>query len=131
MSTETDSPGPLTGLSHTMLSAAFTQELQSYGAQMRRTGQIEGVRAAVQALQEFLEKMESDTDIASFFHGKSVAELGMSSRATNGLNRAGILTIDQLVAKRESEILNIDVVGPKTLNEIKQALAVLGLKLAD
>jgi DNA-directed RNA polymerase subunit alpha len=60
---------------------------------------------------------------------KSVHELEFSMRAANGLKNAGIETIAELVLKTESELLRTRNFGRKSLDEIKEVLAGLGLSL--
>jgi DNA-directed RNA polymerase subunit alpha len=60
---------------------------------------------------------------------KSVHELEFSMRAANGLKNAGIETIAELVRKTESELLRTRNFGRKSLDEIKEVLAGLGLSL--
>jgi len=58
-------------------------------------------------------------------------ELELSNRSLNGLQSAKIETIGQLVQWTEQEILNLRFLGRKSLREIKQALARIGLTLAE
>ena len=58
---------------------------------------------------------------------KSVEELELSVRSYNCLKNANIQTIGQLVMKSESEMLKTKNFGRKSLNEIKEILADMGL----
>lgn len=60
---------------------------------------------------------------------RSVEELELSVRSYNCLKNAGIQTIGELVTKSESEMLRTKNFGRKSLNEIKEILAGLGLGL--
>lgn len=60
---------------------------------------------------------------------KSVDELELSVRAANCLENAGIRYIGELVMKSEAEMLKTKNFGRKTLNEIKDILAEMGLHL--
>jgi DNA-directed RNA polymerase subunit alpha len=60
---------------------------------------------------------------------KSVDELELSVRAANCLENAGIRYIGELVMKSEGEMLKTKNFGRKTLNEIKDILAEMGLHL--
>jgi DNA-directed RNA polymerase subunit alpha len=60
---------------------------------------------------------------------RSVEELELSVRSYNCLKNAGIQTINELVQKTESEMLRTKNFGRKSLNEIKEILAGLGLGL--
>jgi DNA-directed RNA polymerase subunit alpha len=60
---------------------------------------------------------------------KRVDELELSVRSANCLQNAGIEYIWQLVEKSEAEMLKTKNFGRKSLNEIKDILAELGLHL--
>ena len=60
---------------------------------------------------------------------RKVEELELSVRSYNCLKNAGIQTINELVQKTESEMLRSKNFGLKSLNEIKEILAGLGLGL--
>jgi len=59
----------------------------------------------------------------------SVNEIELSVRAANCLNNANITTVGQLALKSEAEMLKYRNFGKKSLNEIKEKLASLGLAL--
>src|SRR5438034_6454524 len=59
----------------------------------------------------------------------SVNEIELSVRAANCLNNANITTVGQLAMKSEQEMLKYRNFGKKSLNEIKEKLAALGLSL--
>jgi DNA-directed RNA polymerase subunit alpha len=59
----------------------------------------------------------------------SVNEIELSVRAANCLNNANITTVGQLAMKTEQEMLKYRNFGKKSLNEIKEKLAGLGLEL--
>ncbi len=60
---------------------------------------------------------------------RSVEELELSVRSANCLKNAEILKIYQLVQKSEAEMLKTKNFGRKSLNEIKEVLAEMGLSL--
>lgn len=60
---------------------------------------------------------------------KSVDELELSVRAANCLKKANIKYIGELVQKTENEMLKTKNFGRKSLNEIKEVLADMGLHL--
>ncbi|HEY6359472.1 MAG TPA: DNA-directed RNA polymerase subunit alpha, partial [Vicinamibacterales bacterium] len=60
---------------------------------------------------------------------KSVEELELSVRSYNCLKNANIRTIRELVGKTEAEMLKTKNFGRKSLNEIKEILASMGLSL--
>ncbi len=59
----------------------------------------------------------------------SVNEIELSVRAANCLNNANITSVGQLAMKSEAEMLKYRNFGKKSLNEIKDKLAELGLGL--
>ena len=60
---------------------------------------------------------------------RSVEELELSVRSYNCLKNANITTIRELVQKTEPEMLKTKNFGRKSLNEIKEILATMGLSL--
>jgi DNA-directed RNA polymerase subunit alpha len=60
---------------------------------------------------------------------RSVEELELSVRSNNCLKNANIKTIRDLVQRTESEMLKTKNFGRKSLNEIKEILATMGLSL--
>ena len=60
---------------------------------------------------------------------KSLEELPLPVRAVNALKNAEILTVLDLVQKTEAEVEKVKNLGEKSLEEIKAALAALGLSL--
>jgi DNA-directed RNA polymerase subunit alpha len=60
---------------------------------------------------------------------KSVEELELSVRANNCLRNANITTIGELVQRTEAELMKTKNFGKKSLQEIKDELARIGLSL--
>lgn len=60
-----------------------------------------------------------------------VEDLGLSGRIEHALAEAGIRTVGGLARKREADLLELDGMGPKAVNEIKEALAARGVSLKD
>ena len=58
---------------------------------------------------------------------KSVEELELSVRSYNCLKNANVQTIGELVTRSEADILKTKNFGRKSLNEIKELLAIMGL----
>jgi len=69
------------------------------------------------------------TENVSSMLGKSVEELELSVRANNCLRNANITTIGELVQKTEAELMKTKNFGKKSLQEIKDELARIGLSL--
>ena len=77
------------------------------------------------------EKQKDDQDAPKFNENlyRSVEELELSVRSANCLKNADINQIWQLVSKTEAEMLKTKNFGRKSLNEIKEVLAEMGLSL--
>ena len=60
---------------------------------------------------------------------KALEELPLPARAINALRNAEILTVADLVQKTDAELENVKNLGSKSIDEIKDALAGLGLSL--
>lgn len=65
----------------------------------------------------------------SGMYGRSVAELELSVRARKCLQRLGVISLGELCARSESELLAIKNFGQTSLNEIKGRLIEMGLSL--
>lgn len=59
----------------------------------------------------------------------TIEELDLSVRAFNCLKRAGINTVAELVQKDQEEMMKVRNLGKKSLEEVEQKLALLGLAL--
>ena len=59
----------------------------------------------------------------------TIEELDLSVRAFNCLKRAGINTVGELVQKDQEDMMKVRNLGKKSLEEVEQKLAVLGLAL--
>jgi serine/threonine protein kinase len=70
--------------------------------------------------QELLEEASFDTNIS---------ELGLSMRATNALDRANILTVEELLTRPLQRLQNLRGVGNRTRREITGAVKILRDKL--
>jgi DNA-directed RNA polymerase subunit alpha len=60
-----------------------------------------------------------------------IEDLDFSVRSYNCLKREGVQTVGELVQKTEQDLLDIRNFGQKSIEEVKQKLAELGLSLAD
>jgi DNA-directed RNA polymerase subunit alpha len=60
---------------------------------------------------------------------QSLAELNLSVRATNCLESEGINTVRDLVTKNEEQLLQVRNFGETTLQEVRERLAAIGLRL--
>ncbi|GAA2179304.1 DNA-directed RNA polymerase subunit alpha [Brooklawnia cerclae] len=60
-----------------------------------------------------------------------VEDLNLTVRSYNCLKREGIHTVGELVSRSEQDLLDIRNFGSKSIDEVKQKLAELGLSLKD
>src|SRR5689334_1766099 len=79
--------------------------------------------------EEVADKQDDEKAKMKKLLNMSVNEIELSVRAANCLNNANITTVGQLAMKTESEMLKYRNFGKKSLNEIKEKLAALGLSL--
>jgi DNA-directed RNA polymerase subunit alpha len=79
--------------------------------------------------EEVAEKQDDEKAKLKKLLNMSVNEIELSVRAANCLNNANITTVGQLAMKTEQEMLKYRNFGKKSLNEIKEKLAALGLSL--
>ena len=79
--------------------------------------------------EEVESKQDDDKSRMRKLLNMSVNEIELSVRAANCLNNANITTVGQLAMKTEAEMLKYRNFGKKSLNEIKEKLAALGLGL--
>jgi DNA-directed RNA polymerase subunit alpha len=60
---------------------------------------------------------------------RSLAELNLSVRATNCLESEGINTVRDLVGRTEDQLLQVRNFGETTLQEVRDRLQAIGLRL--
>ncbi len=115
-------------------------EITTNGALTSEDALAYAAKILKEQLSVFINFQEADDDISSIEAVtvdarlnenlyKSVDELELSVRAANCLENANIRYIGELVLKSESEMLKTKNFGRKTLNEIKDLLAEMGLHL--
>jgi DNA-directed RNA polymerase subunit alpha len=75
------------------------------------------------------EQSEADANQLNRYLLKKVDELELSVRSANCLKNDNIIYIGDLVQKTEAEMLRTPNFGRKSLNEIKEVLASMGLRL--
>ena len=61
----------------------------------------------------------------------TIEELDLSVRSFNCLKRANINTVEDLISKTEDEMMKVRNLGRKSLEEVINKLAMMGLRLAD
>lgn len=70
---------------------------------------------------------EAKGEVDSRFHHMTIEDLELSVRSYNCLKRAGIQTVDELFQKSEEDMMKVRNLGKKSLKEVKEVLATLGL----
>lgn len=81
--------------------------------------------AAVEAAAPAAEEKEIDTELLK----TRIDSLGFSSRTVKALTNANIRTLGGLARKKESDIMDVDGLGAKGMQEIKKLLAQHGITL--
>ena len=61
----------------------------------------------------------------------TIEELDLSVRSFNCLKRANINTVEDLISKTEDEMMKVRNLGRKSLEEVINKRAMMGLHLAD
>ena len=61
----------------------------------------------------------------------TIEELDLSVRSFNCLKRANINTVEDLISKTEDEMMKVRNLGRKSLEEVMNKLAMMGLSLAS
>jgi large subunit ribosomal protein L31 len=94
-------------------------------------GQVDRFYKKLQARQEFIDQKKA-RDMSRTSPEKLVADLGMGTRPTESLTKAGLVNVGQILAKMaegEQAMLDIDGFGRKSLIDLKKKLRSLGYGL--
>ena len=70
---------------------------------------------------------ENGMEVTNKGHQMMIEDLDLSVRSYNCLKRAGIQTVDELTQKTEDEMMRVRNLGKKSLKEVKDKLAELGM----
>lgn len=70
---------------------------------------------------------ENGIELPSKDKQRMIEDLDLSVRSYNCLKRAGIQTVDELTQKTEDEMMRVRNLGKKSLKEVKDKLAELGM----
>lgn len=79
--------------------------------------------------EEEEEPVEKEDEKLSELLDQSLSIMDLSTRSSNSLKNAGIETLRELVMTKEEDMMNFDNFGKRSLEEIKEKLAELGLSL--
>ena len=75
--------------------------------------------------------VEKSADPQSTVLDMTIEELDLSVRSFNCLKRANINTVEDLISKTEDEMMKVRNLGRKSLEEVINKLAMMGLSLAS
>jgi len=94
-------------------------------------GQVDRFYKRLQARQDYVETVKARETVRTSPE-RTVSELGLGSRPTDALAKAGITTVGQVMEKLEAgeaALLEVDGFGRKSLIDLKKTLRQLGYKL--
>jgi large subunit ribosomal protein L31 len=96
-------------------------------------GQVDRFYKKLSARQTYVETKKAK-EIARTSPDRPIADLGLSTRATEALARAGVTEVDQFMKKLETgdqAVLSIEGFGQKSLIDAKKKLRALGYALPE
>ena len=96
-------------------------------------GQVDRFYKKLSARQSYVEEQKTREESTNV-NNRSVDDLGLTPRATEGLKRAGILNIGQLVekfAEGDAALLAINGFGQSALTAAKKKLRALGFEVPE
>lgn len=94
-------------------------------------GQVDRFYKRLQARQDYVETVK-ERETVRISPTRAIAELGLGTRATDALTKAGLDTVGQVIEKMEggeAALLEVDGFGRKSLIDLKKRLRQLGYKL--
>lgn len=106
---------------HDAVASAGKTLVELFGLARDLNVEAEGIELGAQPTDETLAQ-----DLAL-----PIETLNLQSRSYNALRRRGILSVGELIAHSEADLLDIRNFGTKSIEEIKEALATLGMALKD
>ena len=110
--------------------AALEQSIEVMVTQLRAIVGFREEESASEAAAPMAETASSSVSEASADALKTrIEDLDISSRAISALDKANIRTVGGLARKKESDLLSVEGLGPKAIQEIKRALANFGIVL--
>lgn len=96
-----------------------------------REGQVDRFYRKLQARQSFVDSQKSREEAKSS-PVRPIADLGLGTRPTEALSKAGITTVGQVLerlSQGDDAVLEVDGIGRKALIDIKKSLRNLGYEL--
>ena len=119
----------------------LTIEVWTNGSLLPQEAVVWATRLLIEHLNKFLNLAEITQDIniekeevkveENKYENITIEDLDLSVRSYNCLKRAGISTVLELTEKSEDDMMKVKNLGKKSLKEIKEKLAGLGLSFKD
>ena len=119
----------------------LTLEVWTNGSLLPQEAVVWATRLLIEHLNKFLNLAEITQDIniekeetvveENKYENITIEDLDLSVRSYNCLKRAGISTVLELTDKSEDDMMRVKNLGKKSLKEIKEKLAGLGLSFKD
>lgn len=95
------------------------------GFEERRNEEVSGEELSNEMASSESNDIEDNSEILK----TRIEDLNLSSRTMNSFAKAGVRTVGGLVRKKEADLLKMEGVGKKAVDEVKEALSGLGLDL--
>jgi len=92
---------------------------------------VVGFQEEIEEVVAEVKEEEAETEVDSEFLKTRVDSLGLSTRTDNALQNANIRTVGGLVRKKKADILALDGLGKKGLEELEELLKANGIELKD
>lgn len=119
----------------------LTLEVQTNGSMTPQAAVAMAAKILVEHFNKYLDLESRTHDIniekevvvheENKYENIMIEELDLSVRSYNCLKRAGIQTVLELTEKSEDEMIKVKNLGKKSLKEIKEKLAVIGLSFRN
>ena len=109
---------------------AFTHSVETMIAQLQILTTIGEKKAKPEIVTKKAESSDEESGEDDVKKTK-IDDLNLSSRALNALMMAGIKSVAGIVRKSEADLLEVEGLGAKAVEEIKEAVEKLGLSLKD
>ena len=96
-----------------------------------REGQVDRFYRKLQARQSYMDTQKTRED-SKTSPNRTVADLGLGTRATEALSKAGLTTVGQIMERLqqgEASLLEVEGFGRKALIDLKKSLRNLGYEL--
>ena len=74
---------------------------------------------------------ETVAPVVNKFNDMTIEELDLSVRSYNCLKRANIQTVQELILRTEDDLAKVRNMGKKSIKEVKDKVATLGLSFKD